>query len=531
LILGSGPNRIGQGIEFDYSCVHACFALSAAEYETIMVNCNPETVSTDYDTSDRLYFEPLTLEDVLEIYRAESAAGPIAGVIVQLGGQTPLGLAAGLKKAGVKILGTSPEAISMAEDRGEFGEVLNKTQLSAPEFGTAFSFAEALAVATRIGYPVLVRPSFVLGGRGMQIVYDDTELAEFIEIATQINPEHPVLIDKFLDDATELDVDALFDGEDFYVAGIMEHVEEAGVHSGDSACVIPPQSVSVELQNEIVFASRKLAEEIGVRGLINIQFAVSKSKLYVIEANPRASRTVPFVSKATGVQVAKAAALIACGKSIKELREIGMLPVSEIGTAKGISVKEAVLPWNRFRRVDGHGVDSVLGPEMKSTGEVMGVAASFGAAFAKSQIAAFGPLPKTGAIFISISDKDKDSSINSVRELAQLGFELFTTSGTHKFFSKHGIVTSVVAKHSEKEISPQAFSAVDLINQNKISLVINTPFGRGAQRDGRQIRTAAVQRGVSCITTVAGLKAAVEGIRELQSGHLSAKSIQDWHRS
>lgn len=531
LILGSGPNRIGQGIEFDYSCVHACFALSAAEYETIMVNCNPETVSTDYDTSDRLYFEPLTLEDVLEIYRAESAAGPIAGVIVQLGGQTPLGLAAGLKKAGVKILGTSPEAISMAEDRGEFGEVLNKTQLSAPEFGTAFSFAEALAVATRIGYPVLVRPSFVLGGRGMQIVYDDTELAEFIEIATQIIPEHPVLIDKFLDDATELDVDALFDGEDFYIAGIMEHVEEAGVHSGDSACVIPPQSVSVVLQNEIVVASRKLAEEIGVRGLINIQFAVSKSKLYVIEANPRASRTVPFVSKATGVQVAKAAALIACGKSIRELREIGVLPVSEIGTAKGISVKEAVLPWNRFRRVDGHGVDSVLGPEMKSTGEVMGVAASFGAAFAKSQIAAFGPLPKTGAIFISISDKDKDSSINSVRELAQLGFELFTTSGTHKFFSKHGIVTSVVAKHSEKEISPQALSAVDLINQNKISLVINTPFGRGAQRDGRQIRTAAVQRGVSCITTVAGLKAAVEGIRELQSGHLSAKSIQDWHRS
>ena len=530
IILGSGPNRIGQGIEFDYSCVHACFALSKAGFETIMINCNPETVSTDYDTSDRLYFEPLTLEDVLEIYRAETNAGPVAGMIVQLGGQTPLGLAAGLQRAGVKILGTSPQAISMAEDRGEFGAVLTKTKLLAPEFGTAFSFAEALSVATKIGYPVLVRPSFVLGGRGMQIVYDDSSLAEFIEIATQINPEHPVLIDKFLDDATEIDVDALYDGVELYLAGIMEHVEEAGVHSGDSACVIPPQSISATFQDEIFSAAQSLAAEIGVRGLINIQFAISKGKLYVIEANPRASRTVPFVSKATGVQVAKAAALIASGESLANLRNKGIIPNVKIGIASGISVKEAVLPWNRFRRIDGQGVDSVLGPEMKSTGEVMGIAESFGAAFAKSQIAAFGPLPSQGSIFISLSDKDKEDALPAVQSLAALGFKLFATSGTHSFLAKSGVQTNLVGKHSDKEIDPSCESAVDLINRNEISLVINTPFGRGAQRDGRLIRTAAVQRGVPCITTVAACKAAVEGIRELQQGKLTAQSIQSWHQ-
>ena len=529
LILGSGPNRIGQGIEFDYSCVHASFALSQAGYDTIMINCNPETVSTDYDTSDRLYFEPLTLEDVLEIYRAEQQAGPIAGIIVQLGGQTPLGLAAGLKAAGVNILGTSPEAIALAEDRGQFGQVLARTNLSAPAFGTAFSFAEALQVATKIGYPVLVRPSFVLGGRGMQIVYDDNELAEFIEIATQINPAHPVLIDKFLDDATELDVDALFDGEEIYIAGIMEHVEQAGVHSGDSACVIPPQSISMQMQEEIVVATKKLAQDIGVKGLINIQFAISRNQLFVIEANPRASRTVPFVSKATGVQVAKAAALIAAGRDLLSLRKTGVIPNTDLGIANGVSVKEAVLPWNRFRRVDGQGVDSVLGPEMKSTGEVMGIAANFGAAFAKSQIAAFGPLPRTGSIFISLSDKDKESALNAVRDLEKLGFDLYSTAGSHKYFADNGVQTKVVAKHSEKEINPDSISAVDLINDNEISLVINTPFGRGAQRDGRLIRTAAVQRGVSCITTVAGLKAAVEGIKELQEESLTARPIQSWH--
>ena len=531
LILGSGPNRIGQGIEFDYSCVHACFALSDVGYETIMINCNPETVSTDYDTSDRLYFEPLTLEDVLEIYRAELKAGPIVGVIVQLGGQTPLGLSAGLKAAGVPILGTSPDAIFSAEDRGAFGKVLESANLRAPQFGTAFSYSEALAVATRIGYPVLVRPSFVLGGRGMQIVYDDVQLSEFIEIATQINPEHPVLIDKFLDDATEIDVDALFDGNELYLAGVMEHVEAAGMHSGDSACVIPAQSISKEMIAEITEATRKLSDAIGVRGLINIQYAISHSQLYVLEANPRASRTVPFVSKATGVQVAKAAALIACGKTIAELRTMNLLPQQSHGLAQGISVKEAVLPWNRFRRRDGQGVDSVLGPEMKSTGEVMGLAETFGAAFAKSQIAAFGPLPKEGSIFISLSDKDKLSSLNAVKGLHELNFKLYATSGTHEFLAKNGVTTTLVAKHADKEKEPDSQSAVDLIAQNRISLVINTPFGRGAHRDGRMIRTAAVQRGISCITTVPGLKAAVEGIKDLRKENLTARSIQDWHRS
>ena len=531
LILGSGPNRIGQGIEFDYSCVHACFALSQAGYETIMINCNPETVSTDYDTADRLYFEPLTVEDVLEVYRAELAAGPIAGVIVQLGGQTPLGIAAALKNAGVPILGTAPEAIHLAEDRGAFGQVLEQNSLRAPKFGTGFSYSDALKVAGEVGYPVLVRPSFVLGGRGMQIVYDDASLEEFITIAAQINPEHPVLIDKFLDDAIEIDVDALYDGSELYLAGIMEHVEEAGVHSGDSACVIPAQSITGELIDEIREATQKLASGIGVLGLINIQYAISESKLYVLEANPRASRTVPFVSKATGRQVAKAAALIATGIKISELRKVGILPKNGDGAAKGISVKEAVLPFNRFRRVDGEGVDSVLGPEMKSTGEVMGISPTFGAAFAKSQIAAFGALPQNGAIFISLSDKDKGEAVASVKGLSGLDFELYATLGTHKFLESHGISTQLVAKHSEKDGNKGAVSAVDLINQGKIALVINTPFGRGAAKDGRKIRTAAVARGVSCITTLPGLKAAVEGIRELRRGKLTARSIQDWHAS
>jgi len=531
LILGSGPNRIGQGIEFDYSCVHACFALSQAGYETIMINCNPETVSTDYDTADRLYFEPLTVEDVLEVYRAELAAGPIAGVIVQLGGQTPLGIAAALKNAGVPILGTAPEAIHLAEDRGAFGQVLEQNSLRAPKFGTGFSYSDALKVAGEVGYPVLVRPSFVLGGRGMQIVYDDASLEEFITIAAQINPEHPVLIDKFLDDAIEIDVDALYDGSELYLAGIMEHVEEAGVHSGDSACVIPAQSITGELIDEIREATQKLASGIGVLGLINIQYAISESKLFVLEANPRASRTVPFVSKATGRQVAKAAALIATGIKISELRKVGILPKNGDGAAKGISVKEAVLPFNRFRRVDGEGVDSVLGPEMKSTGEVMGISPTFGAAFAKSQIAAFGALPQNGAIFISLSDKDKGEAVASVKGLSELDFELYATLGTHKFLESHGISTQLVAKHSEKDGNKGAVSAVDLINQGKIALVINTPFGRGAAKDGRKIRTAAVARGVSCITTLPGLKAAVEGIRELRRGKLTARSIQDWHAS
>ena len=371
IILGSGPNRIGQGIEFDYSCVHASFTLRDADYETVMINCNPETVSTDYDTSDRLYFEPLTLEDVLEVVYAESQAGPVLGVITQLGGQTPLGLAAGLKAAGVTILGTSPEAINLAEERGAFGQVLAEKNLTAPEYGMAASQLEAQHIAERIGFPVLVRPSFVLGGRGMEIVYDQDSLAGFISRATDITPDHPVLVDRFLDSAIELDVDALYDGEELFLGGIMEHIEEAGIHSGDSACVLPATTITEVARQNIRAATLKIAEGVGVRGLINIQFAMAGSILYVLEANPRASRTVPFVSKATGIPLAKAAARIALGSSIKDLRTEGLLPESGDGIAKGISVKEAVLPWNRFRRVDGRGVDAVLGPEMRSTGEVM----------------------------------------------------------------------------------------------------------------------------------------------------------------
>jgi carbamoyl-phosphate synthase large subunit len=527
IILGSGPNRIGQGIEFDYSCVHACFALSEAGYETIMINCNPETVSTDYDTSDRLYFEPLTLEDVLEVFQAEAAVGPVVGVITQLGGQTPLGLAAGLAKEGVPIIGTSVSAIHKAEDRGEFGEVLKKTGLNAPAFGTAFSYLEAKEVANSIGYPVLVRPSFVLGGRGMEIVYDEDSLHGFIEKATEINPDHPVLIDRFLDSAIEIDVDALFDGETVYLAGIMEHIEEAGVHSGDSACVIPPQSISESMVKEILATTEKLARAIDVRGLLNVQYAISEGKLFVIEANPRASRTVPFVSKATGVSLAKAAALIASGKSIAELRDLEILPKAALGTSHGIAVKEAVLPWNRFRRIDGKNVDSTLGPEMKSTGEVMGIAPDFGSAFAKSQIAAFGALPKNGNVFISLADKDKAQAVESARALYQLGFKLFATAGTKSTLAKEGIETQLVMKHSEKSEMANE-SAVDLIESGEINLVINTPFGRDSKKDGWFIRSSAVARGIPCITTVPGLKAAVAGIKALRNGPISTKSLQNW---
>ncbi len=533
IILGSGPNRIGQGVEFDYSCVHAAFALKAAGYETIMINCNPETVSTDYDTSDRLYFEPLTLEDVLEVIHAEEQAGPVVGVIAQLGGQTPLGLARGLQSACVKILGTSPDAIDLAEDRGQFGELLRVNALDAPTFGMANTFEEAVTIAHDISYPVLVRPSFVLGGRGMEIVYDDESLADFIKKATEITPNHPVLIDKFLDDAVEIDVDALFDGEELYLAGVMEHIEEAGVHSGDSACVLPSFSIGSSLQEEIRLATEKLARGIGVRGLINIQFAVvanatAAEKLYVLEANPRASRTVPFVSKATGISLAKCAALIATGVKISELRAKDLLPKSGDGLAKGISVKEAVLPWNRFRRNDGTGVDSILGPEMRSTGEVMGIAKSFGEAYAKSQTSAFGALPLTGSVFLSLSERDKKASLYPAEILNKLGFKLFTTQGTHDFLEENGVQSELVRKHSQGRGPAGEFTAVDLISEGVVGLVINTPLGRGTRMDGWMIRTAAIQRGVPCITTIAGFKAAVAGIAELQGKSFSIRSIQDW---
>jgi len=530
IILGSGPNRIGQGIEFDYSCVHASFALREAGFETIMINCNPETVSTDYDTSDRLYFEPLTLEDVLEVIAAESAAGPIIGVIAQLGGQTPLGLAKGLKEAGVNILGTSPESIDLAEERGAFGQILKSNELTAPEFGMANSFEEAKEIAERITYPVLVRPSYVLGGRGMEIVYDSDSLEGFISAATAITPNHPVLIDKFLDDAIEIDVDALYDGQELFLAGVMEHIEEAGIHSGDSACVLPAISLSKDQLIEIRNATEKIAKGVDVRGLINIQFAVTlnPNKLFVLEANPRASRTVPFVAKATGVALAKAAALISTGKTISELREIGILPKSGDGVANGVSVKEAVLPWNRFRRVDGTGVDSVLGPEMKSTGEVMGISSNFGMAFAKSQTAAFGPLPKQGAVFISLSERDKDPAWRSARELANLNFKIYATAGTHKFLAEKGIASELVRKNSD-QVNDQ-LSASEIITKGFVQLVINTPLGRGSRQDGWLIRSAAVSRGVPCITTIPGFKAAVSGITALQSADFEIKSLQEWMR-
>jgi carbamoyl-phosphate synthase large subunit len=528
IILGSGPNRIGQGIEFDYSCVHAAFTLREADFETIMINCNPETVSTDYDTSDRLYFEPLTLEDVLEVIHAETLAGPVLGVITQLGGQTPLGLAAGLKAAGVTILGTSPDAINLAEERGAFGEVLKSKNLTAPEFGMASSEGEAIAIAQRIGYPVLVRPSFVLGGRGMEIVYDDHSLSGFISRATEITPDHPVLVDRFLDSAIELDVDALYDGVELFLGGIMEHIEEAGIHSGDSACVLPAMTISDQSREEVRKATLAIAEGVGVRGLINIQFAMAGNVLYVLEANPRASRTVPFVSKATGVPLAKAAARISVGAAIAELKSEGLLPESDQEITRGISVKEAVLPWNRFRRTDGRGVDAVLGPEMRSTGEVMGISDSFGGAYAKSQISSFGPLPKSGTVFLSLADKDKAAGVESARALIDLGFKVLTTAGTASFMGEHGVVTTQVRKNSEGRGTLGEPTIVDLLNSGEIDLVINTPVGRGTRADGWAIRTAAVQRSIPIITTTPGFNAAVEGIRVLRQGELGVKSIQEW---
>jgi carbamoyl-phosphate synthase large subunit len=528
IILGSGPNRIGQGIEFDYSCVHASFTLREADFETVMINCNPETVSTDYDTSDRLYFEPLTLEDVLEVIHAESLAGPVLGVITQLGGQTPLGLAAGLKAAGVTILGTSPDAINLAEERGAFGDVLKAKNLTAPEFGMASSEGEAIAIAQRIGYPVLVRPSFVLGGRGMEIVYDDESLSGFISRATEITPDHPVLVDRFLDAAIELDVDALYDGDELFLGGIMQHIEEAGIHSGDSACVLPAMTISNEMREEVRRATLAIAEGVGVRGLINIQFAVAENILYVLEANPRASRTVPFVSKATGVPLAKAAARISVGAKISELKESGLLPHNEKQSPRGVSVKEAVLPWNRFRRTDGRGVDAVLGPEMRSTGEVMGISPTFGGAYAKSQISSFGPLPKSGTVFISLANKDKSSGVAPARAFIEMGFKVLTTAGTADYLANHGVFTETVRKNSEGLGSQGEPTIVDILNAGEIDLVINTPVGRGTRADGWAIRTAAVQRSIPIITTIPGFNAAVEGIKALREGDLPIASIQEW---
>ncbi|MEP6851365.1 MAG: carbamoyl-phosphate synthase large subunit [bacterium] len=538
IILGSGPNRIGQGIEFDYSCVHAVMALRAASdrdgrgYETVMVNCNPETVSTDYDTSDRLYFEPLTLEDVLEVVHAEQQSGEVAGVICTLGGQTPLGLARGLKDAGVPILGTQPEAIDLAEDRGEFGRVLAAAGLPAPNYGTAVSFTEAKAVADRIGYPVLVRPSYVLGGRGMEIVYDERNLASYISRATEIGPDRPVLVDRFLDDAVEIDVDALYDGVELYLGGVMEHIEEAGIHSGDSACALPPITLGAAEIERVRRSTLKLAEAVGVRGLLNVQYALAGDVLYVLEANPRASRTVPFVSKATAVPLAKAAARIAVGATIAELRTEGLLPGfgdgGDLPADAPIAVKEAVLPFHRFRTPDGDHVDSILGPEMKSTGEVMGIDALFGTAFAKSQAAAYGALPTSGAVFVSIANRDKRAAIFPVKRLADLGFRIVATVGTAQVLRRNGVSAEVVGKFSEG-----GESVVERIAAGEIDLVLNTPWGSpgnsGPRVDGYEIRTAAVAAGIPCLTTVQAAAAAVQGIEALVRGDVGVRSLQEFH--
>ena len=539
IILGSGPNRIGQGIEFDYSCVHASLALSQAGYETIMVNCNPETVSTDYDTSDRLYFEPLTLEDVLEIIHAEQQAGPVAGVICQLGGQTPLGLAKGLEDAGVKIVGTSPDAINLAEERGAFGRVLHEAGLVAPKHGMAISFEEAREIAATIGYPVLVRPSYVLGGRGMQIVYDDQALADYIAQATEISPDRPVLVDRFVDDAVEIDVDALFDGTELFLGGVMEHIEEAGIHSGDSSCALPPITLGAEEIDRIRAATHAIAEGVGVRGLLNIQFALGSDVLYVLEANPRASRTVPFVSKATATPLAKAAARLMMGESIAQLRSAGVLPASgDGGTLPAgfpIAVKEAVMPFNRFKTIEGKTVDAILGPEMRSTGEVMGFDAVFGTSFAKAQTAAYGPLPTTGSIFVSMANRDKRTMIFPVKRLADMGFEILATKGTAEVLRRNGVSPTVVRKHSEGPGPDGEKTIVGRIVAGEVDLVVNTPHGTtkgGSPRlDGYEIRTAAVLANIPCITTVQGLGAAVQGIEAVRGGEISVCSLQDWAKS
>jgi carbamoyl-phosphate synthase large subunit len=534
IILGSGPNRIGQGIEFDYSCVHASFTLAEAGYETVMVNCNPETVSTDYDTSDRLYFEPLTLEDVLEVVHAEEATGEVAGVIVQLGGQTPLGLARALLDNGVPIVGTSPQSIHLAEERGAFGRVLARAGLPAPKHGTATSGEEAAAIAERIGYPVLVRPSYVLGGRGMEIVYDEDTLRAYIARATG-GSEHPVLVDKFLDDAIEIDVDAIYDGAELYLGGVMEHIEEAGIHSGDSACALPPITLGHEDIARIRESTEALAAQIGVLGLINVQYALAAGVLYVLEANPRASRTVPFVSKATAVPLAKAAARVMLGESIAGLRAAGLLPASgdggDLPLDAPIAVKEAVLPFDRFRTPDGRGVDTVLGPEMRSTGEVMGIDEIFGTAYAKSQAAAYGSLPTKGRAFVSVANRHKRAMIFPVKRLADLGFEILATEGTAEVLRRNGVRAKIVRKHSAGPGPGGEPTIVRRILDGEVDLIVNTPFGSpghsGPRLDGYEIRTAAVLRGVPCITTVQGLGAAVQGIEAIAAGNVGVRSLQE----
>jgi carbamoyl-phosphate synthase large subunit len=510
MILGGGPNRIGQGIEFDYCCVHAAFALKEDGYQTIMVNCNPETVSTDYDTSDRLYFEPLTFEDVMNIVEVEQPDG----VIVQFGGQTPLNLAGSLAQAGVPILGTSPDSIDRAEDRERFQQLIAKLRLTQPDNGTATSSDEALQIAQRVGYPVVVRPSYVLGGRAMEIVFDDTSLEAYMQKAVQMASGLPILIDKFLEDAVEVDVDAICDGTEVVIGGVMEHIEEAGIHSGDSACSLPPYSLSDETVTALQEQTSALAFELGVIGLINIQFAVRNGVVYVLEVNPRASRSIPFVSKVIGVPLAKLAARVMAGQTLSELH------FTRAVTVPYRAVKEAVFPFVKFP-----GVDTVLGPEMKSTGEVMGLDTSFGRAFAKSQMSSESSLPREGTAFISVRDQDKPAAVRLAHELTELGFRILATRGTADVMAAAGL--DVAPVNQVKEGRPHI---VDLMTNREVQLVVNTPIGKSSLADSYSIRRTALTLNIPYCTTLPGAFAAVRGIRESRQGDLDVCSLQEYHR-
>jgi carbamoyl-phosphate synthase large subunit len=513
IILGGGPNRIGQGIEFDYCCVHGVFAMKEEGVETIMINCNPETVSTDYDTTDKLYFEPLTLEDVLNICDHEQPYG----VVVSFGGQTPLKIAKALEEHGVRILGTSPEGIDLAEDRERFGALLRKLNIPHPKYGTAYSVSNAVLVAEQIGFPVLIRPSYVLGGRAMEICYSSDAVREYMKKAVDVSPEHPVLIDRFLEDAFEYDVDAICDGKDVLIGGVMEHIEEAGIHSGDSSCVLPPYMVSEKNLDEMIGYTVRLARALKVVGLINIQFAMKDGVVYVLEVNPRASRTVPFVSKATGLPMAKVAAKIMLGRTIEELGLKGY----DFRKVKHISVKEAVFPFAKFPQTP-----VFLGPEMRSTGEVMGISGNFGEAISKSQMAAGNTLPNEGCVFISVNNSDKNEiTLNIVREFQKLGFTFVATEGTGKFLNENDIKTDRVFKVDEGRPN-----VVDLIKNSKIQLIINTPLGEGSRYDEYAIGWAALENKVALITTLSAAATAVKGIESQRQGTLSVKSIQEYLR-
>jgi carbamoyl-phosphate synthase large subunit len=520
IILGSGPNRIGQGIEFDYCCCHAAFALRDDGYETIMINCNPETVSTDYDTSDRLYFEPLTFEDVLSVVRHEAQSGVPIGVIVQFGGQTPLNLALPLKAAGVTIIGTSPESIDLAEDRKRFGKLLEELGIPQPPGAIATSVEEAVAGARRVQYPVLVRPSYVLGGRAMVIAYDDESVIRYMKEAVEYSQERPVLVDHFLEAATEVDVDALSDGEDVVIGGIMQHIEEAGIHSGDSSCVLPAVSLPAPVLESIREYTFKLARALKVIGLMNIQFAIQNGKVFVIEVNPRASRTIPYVSKATGVPLAKIAARLMTGRKLHEFLPEYAAAGADLATGAGYFVKSPVFPWSKFP-----GVDTVLGPEMKSTGEVMGSAETFGEAFAKAQLSAGQTLPTSGKVFISVTDRDKAESIELARRFIDLGFSLVATHGTAERLERAGIPVERVFK--VKEGRP---NVVDLIKGERVHLIVNTPHGQDPWFDEKAIRRAAITQRIPTITTLSAARAAAEGIAALQRNEVNVRALQQWHR-